>query len=282
MASRSSANCGKSMCAWESISSIGSMPDSAATVRARDIVTLLQSCADFDVFVGEAGEDRAAFRADGGRYDHAVGFYASKLARREIDHNSDFAADQFFGFVILRDAGANLANLRANIHGKLQQFVRANNAFGGFDLPDAHLNFCKVLDPYFFCSGRRSGCSRTASGRRARWRCRSDGRRLFLWFVFHGFHPLDCFCFFDAREKRLRLSERRTRRELPPSQAIQRDRRRLTLLAEQRPNFCRAFRQNRMRQHRYDSKKFRGGPENRRTTLLIGITLTERPGVLGC
>src|SRR5207253_4234297 len=81
MASRSSANCEKSMCAWESISSIGCMPDSGATVRARYIVPLLQSRADFDVFVGEAGEDRAAFRADGGRYDHAVGFHASKLAR---------------------------------------------------------------------------------------------------------------------------------------------------------------------------------------------------------
>src|SRR5438477_2634955 len=280
MASRSSANCGKSMCAWESISSIGSMPDSAATVGARYIVPLLQSCADFDVFVGEAGEDRAAFRADGGGYDHAVGFHATKLARREIEHNSDFAADQFFGFVILRDASADLANFSANIHGKLQEFVRANDAFGGFDLTNAHFDFGKVLDADFFICGRRSGGSSAASGGRACVRCRSGGRRLFLWFVFHGFHPLDCFCFFNAREKRLRFSKWRARGKLSPSQAIQCDRRWLTPLAQQRPDLCGAPRQDRMRQRRYDSQHFRGDPENGGTTLLVGITLTERPGML--
>src|SRR6266436_6205583 len=125
MSSRSSANCGKSMCACESINSIEWSVPSAATVGARYIVPLLQSGADLDVFVGEAGEDGAAFGADGGGDDHAVGFDATQLARREIDDNGDFAANQFFRLIVLRDAGANLPNLRADIDGQLQEFVRA-------------------------------------------------------------------------------------------------------------------------------------------------------------
>src|SRR5260370_26930848 len=82
MASRSSANCGKSMCACESISSIGCVPDSATTVGARYIVPLLQARADFDIFVGETGEDRSAFGADGGGNNHSVGFDAAEFARR--------------------------------------------------------------------------------------------------------------------------------------------------------------------------------------------------------
>src|SRR6266446_3898173 len=116
MASRSSANCGKSMCACESINSIEWSVPSAATVGARYIVPLLQSGADFDVFVGETGENGAAF-----------------------------GANQFFRFVELRDAGADLANLGADVHGELQQFVRADDAFGGLDLPDAHFDFGKIL-----------------------------------------------------------------------------------------------------------------------------------------
>src|SRR6266478_2245550 len=99
MASRSSANCGKSMCACESINSIEWSVPSAATVGARYIVPLLQSGADFDVFVGETGEDGAAFGADRGGDDHAGGFDAAELARREINDHGDFAADQFLGFV---------------------------------------------------------------------------------------------------------------------------------------------------------------------------------------
>src|SRR6266436_9959884 len=98
MASRSSANCGKSMCACESISSMGGNCDCSATVGARYIVPLLQAGADFDVFVGEAGEDGAAFGADGGGDDHAVRFHTAEFARREIHDDRDFAADQLFRF----------------------------------------------------------------------------------------------------------------------------------------------------------------------------------------
>src|SRR5258708_36877454 len=80
---------------------------------------LLQTGADFDVFVGEAGEDGAALGTHGGGDDHAVGFNAPKFARREVDHDGDFAADQFFRLVVLRDSGTNLANLRADIHCEL-------------------------------------------------------------------------------------------------------------------------------------------------------------------
>src|SRR5467141_2824658 len=200
MSSRSSANCGKSMCACESINSIKWSVPSAATVGARYIVPLLQSGADLDVFVGETGEDGAAFGADGGGDDHPVGFDAAEFARREIDDDGDFAADQFFRLVVLRDAGANLANLRADAHGELQQLVRADNALGGLDLPDAHLDFGKVLDADFFRCDGRSGSSSATSGGHACGRGRGcrNRRRLFLFFFFHGFHPLDCFLMLDS------------------------------------------------------------------------------------
>src|SRR6266851_7217030 len=163
MASRSSANCGESMCACESMSSIGCMPDGAAIVGARYIVPLLQAGADFDVFVGEASKDRAAFGTYGRGDDHAVGFDATELARREIHDDGDFAADQFFRLVVLRDSGANLANLCADIDCELQQFVSADDAFGGFDLADAHLDFGEILDADFLRRGRSSGGSRSAA-----------------------------------------------------------------------------------------------------------------------
>src|SRR5467141_1473309 len=116
MASRSSANCGESMCACESISSISEICRLRAPPHGK---YLLQAGADFDVFVGEAGEDGAAFGADGSGDDHAVGFDAAEFARGEIDDHGDFAANQFFRLIVLRDAGANLANLRADVHSQL-------------------------------------------------------------------------------------------------------------------------------------------------------------------
>src|SRR4029077_20978996 len=132
----------------------------------------LQAGADFDVFIGETGQDGAAFRADGGSDNHAVGFDAAEFARGEVDDDGDFAADQFFRFVELRDAGANLANLGADIHCEVQQFVRADDAFGGLDLADAHLDFSEVLDADFLRYGRggRSGGSSATSRGRAHWR----------------------------------------------------------------------------------------------------------------
>src|SRR6266853_271357 len=162
MASRSSANCGKSMCACESISSISEICRVRALPHRK---YLLQAGADFDVFVGEAGEHGAAFGADGSGDDHAVGFNAAKFARREIDDDGDFAADQFLRLVELGDTGANLANFGADIAGQLQQFVRADDAFGGLDLADAHLDFVEVLNADFFpCDGRRGSSSATSGG----------------------------------------------------------------------------------------------------------------------
>src|SRR5260370_11669442 len=111
---------------------------------------LLQTGADFDVFVGETGEDGSAFGAYRGGHDHAIGFHATEFAGREVDHDGDFAADQFFRLVVLRDAGANLANLGADVNGELQQLVRANHAFGGLYLPNSHLAFAEVLHSDFF------------------------------------------------------------------------------------------------------------------------------------
>src|SRR5258707_12128137 len=95
----------------------------AATYR----LPLLQSRADFDVFVGESCEHGAPFGADGGSDNHAVRFHAAQFSWREVHNDGDFSADQFFRFVKLREAGANLRNLRANAPGKLQQLIYADD-----------------------------------------------------------------------------------------------------------------------------------------------------------
>src|SRR5260370_12651880 len=209
IASRSSANCGTSMCGCESISSIAEVLLSrGAACCAPTKKCLLQAGADFDVFVGEAGEDRAAFGAHGGGDDHAIGFHAAEFARREINDHGDFTANQFFRFVVLRDAGANLPNLGTDVHGELQQLVRAHNAFGGLDLADAHLDFSEVLDADFFGFGWgcRSGGS-TTSSRGTRWRGpRGRNRRGgVLFFFFPCFPPLGCVFVFCSLEKSFKL-----------------------------------------------------------------------------
>src|SRR5947209_6402306 len=82
-------------------------------------LALLEPGAYFYVF-GEGGQDWAAFGADAGGYDHAVGFDAAKFARREVDDDHDFAADKGFGLVVLGDAGADLADFGADVYGELK------------------------------------------------------------------------------------------------------------------------------------------------------------------
>ena len=81
-------------------------------------LSLFQARADFHVFQ-ETGENGAAFGADRSRDDHSVRFDAAKFARSEIGDHGYFAADQFFRLVVLRDAGADLADFRADVHGEL-------------------------------------------------------------------------------------------------------------------------------------------------------------------
>src|SRR5258708_23111815 len=127
----------------------GTSSEFSSPSSCRLLATLLQAGDDLDVFGGETGEDGAAFRANGSGDNHAVGFDAAELARREVDNDGDFAADQFLRLIVLRDAGANLANLGADIDGQLQQLIRADDAFGGLDLPDAHFDFGEILDADF-------------------------------------------------------------------------------------------------------------------------------------
>ena len=54
---------------------------------------LLQAGADLDLF-GEAGQDWAAFRSDGGGHDHAIGLNATKFARGKIHDHDDLAPYQ--------------------------------------------------------------------------------------------------------------------------------------------------------------------------------------------
>src|SRR5580698_3166365 len=123
---------------------------------------LFQAGADFDVF-GEAGEDGAAFGADAGGDDHAVGFDAAEFARGEVGDDDDFAVDQFFWLVELRDAGADLADFGADVDGELEQFVGADDALGGFDLADAHLDFDEIVDTDTLHAFGR-GCRTCGSG----------------------------------------------------------------------------------------------------------------------
>src|SRR5882724_509450 len=249
--------------------------------KARYIVPLLQSGTDFDVFVGETGEDGAAFGADGGGDDHAVGFDAAEFARREIHDDRDFAADQFLGFVELRDAGANLADLGANVHGEFQQFISAYDTLGGLDLPDAHFDFGKILDANFLRGGGRGGSSSATRDGRACRRGSRDRRGLLLRFVFHGFHPLNGFRFFNARKKCLRFAQRRARVELTPAECVQFVRTKVARLSKQRPNLCGAFRQDGMRQRVRNTKHFSSDPENCAAPLIVRIGATQHPWLLG-
>ena len=72
---------------------------------------LLEAGSNFHIFQ-EACQDRSSFRADRRGDDHAVGFDTAKFTWSEIRNYGDFAADQFFRFVKLGDAGADLANFR--------------------------------------------------------------------------------------------------------------------------------------------------------------------------
>ncbi len=161
---------GKSMCAWESMSSMIAEGDRC----------VLEARANFHIFQ-EARQNRAAFRSDSCGDDHAVGFDTAQFARSEIRNHRHFAADQFFRLVKLGDAGADLAHFRADIDGEFQQFVGARDAFGGLNLPDAHFDLGEVLNADFFRGcGRRGGSS---SGSWVHLRalaagCRCSGRLL--------------------------------------------------------------------------------------------------------
>src|SRR5882757_7780612 len=239
---------------------------------------LLQARADFDVFVGKSGENGSSFRADRCGDDHAVRFHAAQFSWRKIHHDRDFSADQFLRFVKLRNAGANLANLRANVHGKLQQLIRADDAFGGLNLPDAHFDFGEIFDADFFrrrsCRCATRSCYRRGSCRRCRWLCRIQ------FFVCHRFDPFDCFLFIHAWEERLRLAKLHASDKLSPTQSVQFDCRNSSRLSEQRPNFRCAFRQNRMCEHRHDAQQFRRRPKNRCFALRVGFGIAHRPRLL--
>jgi hypothetical protein len=105
----------------------------------------------------KTGKNWTAFGADRGSDDHAIRFDAAKFTRCEIGDDGDFAADERFRLVILRNTGANLANFRSDVHGKLEQLVGANDAFGRFDLPHAHFDFGEILNADFFADRSRGG-----------------------------------------------------------------------------------------------------------------------------
>src|SRR3990172_10159205 len=90
-------------------------------------------------FFEEAGQHRRAVRQRGGD-DHAVGFDAAELARLEVAHHNDFAADELFRRVDGGYAGDDLADFVAEIHHHFEDLVRAGDFFGGFHLADAHFD----------------------------------------------------------------------------------------------------------------------------------------------
>src|SRR6516162_10844064 len=107
---------------------------------------LFQPGSHFDVFV-EAGQDRAAFRADRRGDDHAVRLDAAQFAGSQIRNHGNLAADELLRLVVLRYASADLANFGANVHGELQEFVRADDALGRLDMAHAHFDFREIVDP---------------------------------------------------------------------------------------------------------------------------------------
>src|SRR5215472_2934110 len=278
MASRSSANCGKSICACESINSIAydvELWQPQGTISR----ALLESGTNFHVLVRESCEDRPAIRSDRRRNNHAVGLDAAQLARREIHNHGNLAANQLFRFVVLCDARANLPNLRADVYGKFQQLIRAHDAFRRFDLPDAHLDFRKIFDVDFLRRRlRRRGVSR---GSRTRSRfCSRRGRCWVQFFVCHRFHPFYRFAFVDAGKQRLYRAQLLSWRQLAPAKPVQFNGLNRTWQPEQRPHFCRAGWQYRMREHGHDTQQLRRSPQNRGFPRLPFRGVPECPGLL--
>src|SRR5713101_6258909 len=238
---------------------------------------LLQARADFDFF-GEGGEDRLAFRAYTGGYDHAVGFDSTELARREVHHHHHLAADQRLRFVILRDASANLAHFAADIDSQLQQLVRADDALGRLDLAHAHLHFREIFNRDLFwrsLRGRsRSACWRSTGTRR--WRC---NYRL-LWFAFHRFHPLDSFLFFDSRKQCFRFRDLSSGPQRSPLQFVDSLLSDRPALPKGAPESLRGSRNHRMRQHRDRAQSVRGDPQHCFQVRALGRVLRERPRLL--
>jgi len=89
-----------------------------------------------------------------------------KLPKSPFITRSNASVAPFLGFVELRDAGANLTDLGADVHGEFQQFVRADDALGGLDLTDAHFDFGKILD-----ANSLRGCRCGSSSGAARGGC---------------------------------------------------------------------------------------------------------------
>ena len=89
-----------------------------------------------------------------------------------------------------------------------EQLVRADDAFGGLNLADAHFDFGEILDADFFAGQHGAAAAAAAAARGASMSPAAAGAGVaagFLRFVFHGFDPLHCFRFFDAWEKWLQL-----------------------------------------------------------------------------
>ena len=65
-------------------------------------------------------------------------FQAAQFPGREVRYHDDFASDQFFRFVILCNAGEDLARLRfTQVNREFQQLVSFRHAFGSQDFADA-------------------------------------------------------------------------------------------------------------------------------------------------
>src|SRR5579883_1414609 len=89
----------------------------------------------------------------------------------------------------------------------------------------------------------------------------------------------DCFSFFHTRKQCLCLAKRGARNELAPTQAVERKSAGRTGLAEQRPDFRCAVRQDRISKRRDDAEKLRDGPQDRAFAALIGFGSAESSGL---
>src|SRR6185369_518868 len=262
------------------------MPQPFLTLAQTRVPVLLEAGADFYVF-GEACQDGAAFGADAGGYDHAVGLDAAEFARGEVDDHYYFAADQGLWLVVLGDASADLADFGADVYGELEELVGADDAFGGFHLAYAHLDFGEIFDADFFGWGG-SRCCRSASGNGCRGGSgfRSLSRAAnrewcVLFFVLHGFDSLQCFGFVNSWEERLRFAKGGARSELSPAEAVEMLRVGAARLPEKRPDAVGALRQGRMRERGDDAQQFGGGVEDRGFAQLVGIGVAESPRLFG-
>src|SRR5580704_8234389 len=165
------------------------------------------------------------------RQQHPVRLLPPHFSRRKIRHHHHFAPNKLLRRISQRDSRQHLPHFISDIHHHFEQLVRSLHFLCGFHYANSQLNFREIINRdfrawYRRCRRRRSGRSpsrctrRRRATRRRRSRCCGRHSTRIANFVFHGFYPLHCFFFLNARKHRFRLTSSRAWLKSTPLQLI--------------------------------------------------------------